>query len=79
MHGCWKESLVHTVCVLTKFLGNLHTSPLHFIMINYCVPAERPHCTVLLPVIHIQAVLKSGGFEEALELALISYLAYPYA
>ena len=29
------------------------------ITVNFCLPAERPHCMVILPVGHIRAVLKS--------------------
>ena len=29
------------------------------ITVNFCLPAERPHCIVTLPVGHIRAVLKS--------------------
>ena len=29
------------------------------ITVNFCLSAERPHCTVLLPMGHIRAVLKS--------------------
>ena len=29
------------------------------IMVNFCLPAERPHCRVILPVRHIWMVLKS--------------------
>ena len=34
---------------------------LHYtkITVNFCLPAERPHCLVILPVEHIRAVLKS--------------------
>ena len=29
------------------------------ITVNFCLPAERPHCIVTLPVGHIRVVLKS--------------------
>ena len=29
------------------------------IMVNFCLPPERPHCMVILPVGHIWAILKS--------------------
>ena len=29
------------------------------ITVNFCLPPERPHCMVILPVGHIRAVLKS--------------------
>ena len=29
------------------------------ITVNFCLPAERPHCMVILPVGHIRVVLKS--------------------
>ena len=38
-----------------SFLGKLHTK----ITFNLCLPAERPHCTVILPVGHI-VLLKSN-------------------
>ena len=42
-----KESLVHTVCAyVPSSVGNLHTTPL---MVNFCSPAERSHCIVILP------------------------------
>ena len=34
---------------------------LHYtkIMVNFCLPADRPHCMVILPIGHVRAVLKS--------------------
>ena len=29
------------------------------ITVNFCLPPERPHCMVILPVGHIRAILKS--------------------
>ena len=38
---------------------SLHTTPLYKIMVNFCLPAQRPLWMVILPVVHIRAVLKS--------------------
>ena len=34
---------------------------LHYTKVNgqFCLPAERPHCMVILPLRHIQAIFKS--------------------
>ena len=34
------------------------------ITVNFCLPAERPHCMVILPVGHILAVLKSKAISR---------------
>ena len=40
-------------------LGNLHTTPLHKNYGQFCLPAERPHCMIILLLRLIRAVFKS--------------------
>ena len=47
-------SRMHQVPLVTCIL--LHYTK---ITVNFCLPPERPHCTVILAVRHIRAVLKS--------------------
>ena len=53
----WYTLFVHApvplvTCILLRYTKS---------MVNFCLPAERPHCIVTLPVGHIRAVLKSKG------------------
>ena len=52
-----EEHLVSSVCAC---IYNLHTTQLHWIMTNFSLPAESPHCRAMLFVRHIQKDLKSA-------------------
>ena len=47
--------------------GDMTTTPLHE---NFCLPPERPHCRIILPVRHLWAVLKSETIIIALTLTV---------
>ena len=40
-------------------LGNLHTTPLHQNYGQFCLPAEMPHCIVILPLRLIGTVINN--------------------